>query len=203
MSEGEIINDVVNNYALYITAVSAGVGGIIVIYRKVLKPMILGAKRYLDTLGKIDTIFEAVTPNGGTSMLDKVDIIAAKMIRVESSLHLTNERSRGRWLDAPEMMFETDTEGNCTWVNRTYARIVGRGIDELLDHGWVNTIAKEDRDRVVKEWYDAVEEHREFSLNFNFESVDGTIIPASVVSYKMINPDDGNTIGYLGTVTAI
>jgi hypothetical protein len=71
-----------------------------------------------------------------------------------------------------------------------------------MGHGWVNAIAKEDRERVGDGWHTAIDEDREFDLEFNFATPEGTIIPAHVRSYKM---KDGNnkTVGYLGSVTLL
>jgi PAS domain S-box-containing protein len=68
---------------------------------------------------------------------------------------------------------------------------------ELIGHGWVNAIAKEDRKRLVENWQKAVDEDRELIDEFRFVTPDGERIPATVHSYKMVGRDN-DTIGYLG-----
>lgn len=131
-------------------------------------------------------------PNGGDSMRDLMD-------RVETELSLSNERQRARMLDAPEMIFETDRDGYCIWVNRTYSRAVGRSLTELIGHGWVNGIAESDRDKVVDEWYKSVSEDREFELTFDFQTADGAPFTVACRSYKMRDLRTGQAVGYLGS----
>ena len=84
----------------------------------------------LDRLAElVEKMSEELITNGGSSIKDS-------MIRMEKDVTLIGERARGRWLDDKDMMFETDNEGNCIWVNRTYARTVQRLPNELLGHGW-------------------------------------------------------------------
>ena len=81
--------------------------------------------------------------NGGSS-------IKNHLCRIEDYVVLTNEIQHARMLDADDMIFRTDPEGNCQWVNRTYARAVQRLPQELVGHGWANAIAEDQRDRVVE-----------------------------------------------------
>lgn len=133
--------------------------------------------------------------NGGASIKDQLN-------RVEMACAKTNERQRARMLDSSDLVFETDPDGSCVWVNRTYARTVQRLPQELMGFGWVNAIAKGHRDRVMDGWYASVKEDREFEMNFNFSTPDGDEFPALVRSYKMTD-SRGNAIGYLGSVTLL
>lgn len=129
-------------------------------------------------------------PNDGTSFRDVLN-------RIEHDVALANERQRARMLDTPEMIFETTADGDCVWVNRTYTRAVERALPELLGRGWVNGIASGDREVVVQGWYEAVQESREFEMNFSFQTPDGVSIPVMCRSYRMRN-HAGEIIGYLG-----
>jgi len=153
-------------------------------------------KKDLGCLAKqLDFVASELLPNGGSSVRDALN-------RIEHSVALTNERQRARMLDSVDMVFETDSEGNCIWVNRTYARITNRLPAELLGHGWVNAIAAEDRNHVTEGWYTSTRENREFDMEFSFATPEGVKIPARVRSYKMKDTHD-ETLGYLGTVTLL
>jgi len=153
-------------------------------------------KTNIDTLSEqMSFLVSEMHPNGGTSLRDSLN-------RIEEQISLTSERSRGRWLDAPEMLFETTVDGECIWVNRTYTRGVQRSIAELLGSGWVNVIALEDRETVVAAWYKAVKEDREFDMAFRFQTPDGVTFPVHCRSYKMIDRH-GDPIGYLGSFEKI
>lgn len=136
--------------------------------------------------------------NGGTSVKDAINRNEATLLRIEANLSLANERQRARMLDTPEMIFETDVNGDCVWVNRTYTRTVQRAMPELLGKGWVNGIASDEREGVVSEWYKSVEEDREFEMDFSFQTPDGIMIPITCRSYRMRDQSTGRIIGYLG-----
>jgi len=191
MSEG-FWGGIIQDYAIYLAAVSAIISSLIVVYRKAIKPMLKAVTHYYAAIEKIDKIFEEMRPNGGTSIKDKID-------RIDHGLTFVGERLRAYLADADEAHFETDADGNCTRVNRTYTRLVERETSEILGHGWHNCVYQKDREHVTSAWYDAVDDDRELSLNFRFETPSGKIIPVKGVSYKMTN-DEGVVIGYLGKI---
>lgn len=182
----------IENYGAIATGISAVIATAILLYRKVFKPMFQAVKQYNNLCKKVDVIFNEITPNGGTSIKDTVD---------ENSRLLTElgEMQKALSADSPEALFKTDPEGNCNWINRTYARTVQRTPSELMGHGWQNAIAKDDRDYVVETWYKSVEEDRELTLNFRFETPEGEFIPARLRSYKMTD-SKGEIIGYVGSI---
>lgn len=153
------------------------------------------AKKYSQAAAKIDIIFEELTPNGGTSVKDKID-------KIGHQLTLVTERQKAGAADHVDALFETDPEGNCYWINRTYARLVKRLPSELMGHGWQNAIAQEDREAVVDGWYKAAKEDREFIMDFNFETPDGQLIPAKVRSYRMTD-SRGVTVGFYGQIKVL
>jgi PAS domain S-box-containing protein len=185
----------VENYAIYGTAISVSIGLITLLYKKGIKPMWNAVAKYSEAIDKIDIIFEELTPNGGKSMKDSLG-------RIEREVALSRERFRALNADVVEAMFETDLDGNCIWVNRTYCKLVQRTPSELMGHGWINVICQEMREEVVKEWYRSVDQDREFSRNLEFETPDGKCIPVKCNSYKMTSCT-GDKLGYLGVVTII
>jgi len=191
MSEEQgILSILIQDYALYAVAVSTIVGGLITVYKKGVKPVLKHFTEWYAMQEKINTIFDEITPNGGTSIKDKVD-------QTYKGLHLLGQIQDAMAADTKAALFRTDPEGNCVWVNRTYTRTVGRDVSELLGHGWQNAIATEDREHVVAEWYRAVEENRDFVVDYRFETPDGKIISCKCRGYKMVCPT-GELLGYHG-----
>lgn len=87
------------------------------------------------------------------------------MLRKEVGLLGMQMRARGDInIEAGE--FECDSLGACTYVNRTYARWLGIGKQELLGWGWINYVHPDDRIRVRKEWDLCREEHRIYSMRY-------------------------------------
>jgi len=104
---------IIQDYGMYSAGATAVLSFIILAYKKGVKPVIKHFKNWYDMSEKIDHIFFEITPNGGTSIKDKVD-------RIDSELHLANERQRALLADSEFAHFEMDAEGNYVWVNRTY-----------------------------------------------------------------------------------
>ena len=188
--EGNTFSQFLRDLPFILGALSTIFGGIYVFYNKVILPAMRAYQNYKNLLDKVDLIAEEMKPNGGNSIKDAVH-------RIEKELTLSSERYKALIADYDSAIFETDAKGNCTWVNRTLAKTVQRIPIELMGNGWINTIAKNDRERVVTEWQKSIEEEREFSNEFSFETPEGNLIPVKVFSYKMINRE-GDTIGFLG-----
>ena len=189
-----VIAAFVNDYAAITAAGTGTISVLILFYRRCLKPMFTTLKRLNESHRKIDIIFSEMTPNGGSSIKDDVKEIRQEII-------IVRERQRALAADGAEAIFETDATGNYIWVNRTYTRLVGRDISEVLGHGWQNTIAPEDQERVITEWYKAVKEHREFSDTFDYVRTSGTRITCKVRSIKLTHK--GTLLGYIGRVSTI
>lgn len=187
---GEGWINLIENYSVYIGAISATTIVGVFAFKKGIKPMIRAFKTYTELCRKVDTIFEEMIPNGGTSIKDKID-------RVDKVVSLVQQIQQAMAADTKAVLFRTDSDGNCVWVNRTYTRTVGRALSEVLGHGWQNGIAPEDRESVVTEWYKSVEENREYSQDFNFETPDGTKTAVRCRSYKLVDAK-GELIGYWG-----
>jgi len=181
---------VIQNYSIYIGALSATIGVGIFIFKKGIKPLLETIKTYNELCRKVNTIFEEMTPNGGLSVKDKVD-------RMDKGLSLVQQIQEAMAADTKAALFRTDSSGDCVWVNRTYTKTVGRNISEVLGHGWINGIAQDERDSVVTEWYKSVDENREFSMEFNFETPEGKQTKSKCRSYKMVDCR-GEVIGYFG-----
>ena len=184
-----------NDYSVYIGAVSATIAVSVFTWKKGIKPAMQALKQYDRLCERVDTIFEEITPNGGKSMKDTQD-------RMARDIALDGQIQQSMAADTKAALFRTDSEGKCVWVNRTYTRTVGRDAKEIMGHGWVNAIAADERDAVVAEWYKSVEEDREFSMEFNFETPTGDKTKAKVRSYKMVD-SKGDVLGYFGNCTLV
>jgi PAS domain S-box-containing protein len=182
-----------NDYSVYVGTISATIGISVFIWKKGIKPAMQALKRYNQLCERVDTIFEEITPNGGKSMKDTQD-------RMADDIALYGQIQQSMAADTKAALFRTDSEGDCVWVNRTYARTVGRDAKEIMGHGWINAISLDERDAVVAEWYKSVEEDREFHMNFSFETPTGIKTQAKVRSYKMVD-SKGDTLGYFGNCT--
>jgi len=194
MSE-EVFRNLIQDYAIYVAGVSTIIGGLIVVYKKVIKPVIKHFQQWYDMTDKIDKIFEELTPNGGTSIKDKID-------KIDKDLILYKEVQRALLQESEFAHFEMDADGNYIWVNRTYTRLVERTPSELMGHGWYNCVAQDEREAVIAACMNSIKENRELSMTFNFETPSGKKIKVRGGSYKMTD-QKGDTIGFFGRLRVL
>ncbi len=68
--------------------------------------------------------------------------------------------------DLPVIALEADATGACTFVNETWCRVTGLRSTEAIGDGWLRAIHLEDRDRVIREWQEAIAAGRSYSGDF-------------------------------------
>jgi PAS domain S-box-containing protein len=124
------------------------------------------------------------------------DITALKNIEIER----TESEQRFRLLagNAPVGIFQTDATGACTYVNKRWCEITGLTEEQALHEGWLHAIYIEDRHRVLREWYKAVESKRELKLAFRFMNAVRGVRWIISEGTQMMDAN-GNVIGYIGT----
>ena len=99
-------------------------------------------------------------------------------------------------------IFETDSAGQCRFVNRRWQLYAGMSAEAAMGSGWAAAIHPADREHVVAEWQAATAECREFAVEFRFLRPDGTTMWAAGAA-SPIRAVDGRLTGYLGTVTDV
>lgn len=187
-----ILDTIVEHAPLLISSAVAAVSAAVYLYGKVFKPIWAMFKQHTLMYDKVNTIFEEMRPNGGKSIKDII-------INMHKNVSLVGERQRALMADSKEAMFETDSEGRCIWVNRTYTRLVQLTPIQLLGFGWHNVIYPEDKDKVISEWQKAVKDKREFIIRCRLIAASGEVININCKSY-VLSDSAGNTIGYLGFI---
>lgn len=129
-----------------------------------------------------------------------VDISAQKQAQL--NLKLSQQRYESLAQAAPVGIFQTDPEGNCTYVNDRWSAIAGLPFDRAQGQGWIAGLHPDDRAAVAAEWYEAAQHKRPFSLEYRFQIATGAI--TWVYGQAVAERDDQGIItGYVGTVTDI
>jgi PAS domain S-box-containing protein len=120
----------------------------------------------------------------------------------ETDLRESERRYSSLAAAAPVGIFRTDPQGNCLYVNQRWCQIAGLSVDRAMGTGWVWGLHSEDRDRVVQDWYDAVENNVMFRSEYRFKHPDGTVtwVFGQAVAQRSLS---GKIIGYIGTITDI
>ena len=151
---------------------------------------------------KVNIILSELTPNHGSSLKDKINIIGDGLnentkVTKENSEMLKTLRARQQWmLDMQKQpIFESDETGSCIWVNDTYSTLINRCKEEILGNGWKNFIHEDDRERVIDEWNSAIKEERSSQSSYKMISKDGTVYNVECYASKHKNN------GYTGRLT--
>jgi len=102
----------------------------------------------------------------------------------------------------PVGVFETDAQGNCVFVNERWSAITGRPADTVQGAAWSDSVALEDRARVLDLWAEATRADRAFQAEFRVLGQDGRIVWV-LGQASLRHDDDGQVTGHIGTITDI
>lgn len=174
--------------AKVIGALGTIIGALAAIWKYALKPM----KEWFTKTNKLwETIAAEFRPNGGGSMKDALNRIETRqLVEVQVRKALNNDTLFGIW--------ESDEKGKCTYVNRTYQRIVGLSPDDLLGWGWINIVHTDDRAKLAQDWEQTLKQEREWHAEFRVvRPSDETTIPVISVGHPL-KGRDGKLKGYVG-----
>ncbi|MBE9226209.1 PAS domain S-box protein, partial [Phormidium sp. LEGE 05292] len=99
-------------------------------------------------------------------------------------------------------IFRVDAEGNCIYVNNRYCEITGLTRETAFGKEWQKALHPEDRDLVMTECYQSVQENRPFQLEYRFLHPDGTVrwVYGQSVPERDTN---GPIVGHVGNITDI
>lgn len=161
---------------------------------KIGRPVMAWGFRTAEIVSKLDKLVAEVSPNGGSSMRDAINRIEANQVKTE-------ERVRILLLDSSDGIWESDAQGMCIWANRTLLNIIDLELHEVVGNGWIAAIQEDQRNRVVLEWRHAVEDKREFRLDFPYQTRSGEIRNVSCRASPMLKL--GKVCGWIGVVKRV
>lgn len=104
--------------------------------------------------------------------------------------------------DLPVGVFHTDINGYCVYVNGALQVMTGLSKEKVLGQGWIQALHEADRDRVLAAWMKTVKTKQAFNLNFRFQKPGGEVVWV-VGQSRQLADDEGNCIGFVGTLTDI
>lgn len=137
----------------------------------------------------------------------KVSVVARDVTRLrEAEQRVAESEHLFRTLaeNAPVGIFQADTLGKCTYVNKRWCKVSGLTEAQSLDDGWAAGFAPEDRERISQEWHNAVANNQEFEMELKFNTP-GTPDGVTWANARAIalRDDKGAITGFLGTVIDI
>jgi PAS domain S-box-containing protein len=130
--------------------------------------------------------------------------ILADRARAATEVALRESETRFRSMAdyAPVMIWMTDADGRCTWLNRRWTEFTGQGPDEGLGFGWLEATHPEDRARTEAQFIAANAAGGDFTVEYRLRHQrDGWrwVLDAATPRRGL----DGEFLGYIGSVIDI
>lgn len=146
-----------------------------------------------------DVFAMPVAPRGRFALVfsDVTERRAALEALQESELRFRNMADH-----APVMIWMTDADGQCTYLNRRWYEFTGQSEPESLGLGWLDATHPEDRAAASATFAEATRTCRPFSLDYRLRSRDGTYRWAVDAAAPRLG-DDGRFLGFVGSVMDI
>lgn len=89
--------------------------------------------------------------------------------QTQKDLHATTNRYQGILFDASVGMFQTDTEGKCSYVNSALQEMSGLYPKKAMNEGFASAVHPDDRAVFEEQWNAFVSDNTPFSHTFRFQ----------------------------------
>lgn len=119
--------------------------------------------------------------------------------RTEGALRESEARFRNMADHAPVMMWVTDAEGQCTYLNRLWYEFTGQREGEGLGFGWLDAVHPDDRESSRESFRTANAKRETFRAEYRLRFRDGAYRWAIDAASPRFAPD-GEFLGFIGSV---
>ena len=99
--------------------------------------------------------------------------IAIERKRAEAAIRESEKRFRNLADSVPALMWMSDADGHCIFVNLPWLTYTGRGLEQELGRGFADSIHPDDRDRVTVDEAQKFSAHKAFSIEYRLRRADG------------------------------
>jgi PAS domain S-box-containing protein len=96
------------------------------------------------------------------------------------------------------MMWTSDQDNLCDWVNRAWLDFTGRPMEQQLGNGWAESVHPNDLSQCLSTYTDAFHGRKAFSMHYRLRRYDGEYRSVLDIGDPYFSPD-GQLIGYLGS----
>jgi PAS domain S-box-containing protein len=132
-------------------------------------------------------------------------LLAALSEQQEEAAHVVREsEERFRLVSntAPVMIWMTGSDKLCTYVNQHWLKFTGRALEAELGYGWTEVVHKEDFERCVKTYSQAVDHRQPYGMEYRARRHDGEYRWILDTGVPRFNPD-GSFAGFIGSCVYI
>ena len=125
-------------------------------------------------------------------------------VRRESMAALAESEQRFRNMaeSSPMMMWITDADGYCTYLNKSWYDFTAQSEAEALGIGWTQAVHPDDRDSAARTFMESCGEHKEFRVEYRLRRRDGEYRWAIDAASPRFS-GEGEFLGYVGSVIDI
>lgn len=169
--------DSVENWGTWFGALSAIAGALFGIFKWIISPILRQIEEEKAFRARLRILLNEFKPREGHSVPellaranDSIESISTTITRLEKTQLFKEEMLRSFAQSFGLGMYETESDGRCRWVSPHWSNLMGISLEEAKGNGWIFGIAKEDRERLSREWKLAVDEGRRFDISFKTES---------------------------------
>lgn len=117
--------------------------------------------------------------------------------RAEDELRASETRFRALATQAPGGIYETQTDGRCTFASTRWCEVAGLTAEEALGYGWAKALHPDDLPAVVSGWQEARESERDSSLEYRIVRPSGEVRWVNGTATP-VKDEDGTVTGFIG-----
>src|SRR5438034_1703051 len=124
--------------------------------------------------------------------------LARRLQTSEAGLRESEARFRNMANTAPVMIWMSDTNKLCTFLNKTWLEFVGRTVGQELGNGWSENVHPDDLQNCLETYVEAFDDRQPFVMQYRLKRHDGEyrwISDSGVPRYDA----QGKFIGYIGS----
>lgn len=136
------------------------------------------------------------------NLVDAFNGMVAKIEHDNVALRDSEERFRTLTASSPVGVFQTDEEGQYTYVNARWREITNIYDIHLTQEAWIKTLHPEERFQVLSRWRESLEKGEEFRMEYRMLRDDGEDINV-ICHAKPLYEGNGHIVGYLGSLSDI
>ena len=122
--------------------------------------------------------------------------------RAEEALRESESRFRNMADNAPVMLWVTDANGDCTYLNRAWYEFTGQTEAEALGLGWTQATHPDDRDLATETFLNATLRREAFYVEYRLRRADGSYRWSIDAAAPRLGAD-GAFLGFVGSVVDI
>ncbi len=179
-----------------IASIGVAVGAVWALFKKPWVAVRAWLKKTDDGLTQVYVMSQALGPNGGSSLYDKIT-------STEQRSQVTG--ARVDWLcdqlDRPN--YECAPDGANVRINASFTTQFGYSPSEMLGQRWVRLIHPTDRERVMAEWEHAIGDKRMFESQFRAQTRHGVTLHVRAVAEPQPHPTTGVILRWLGRIEIV